>query len=75
MKCESISRATNRTGISNQTESGHRTRYFGLASMIDLMFDQLKYCSPTKTEAALPDRRTANGAKESGAGSSYLPHI
>ena len=43
MSCESTSRATNRTGISNQTDSGRRTRYFGLASMIDLMFDQLEY--------------------------------
>ena len=44
MSCDrSISRATNRTGISNQTESGQRMRYFGPASMIDLMFDELEY--------------------------------
>jgi hypothetical protein len=44
MSCDrSTFRATNRTGISNQTDSGRRMRYFGLASMLDLMFDQLEY--------------------------------
>jgi hypothetical protein len=44
MSCDrSISRATNRTGISNQTDSGRPMRYFGPASMIDLLFDQLEY--------------------------------